>query len=358
MSGNASAKRGTGVRSFGVAVLLGFFTVLLLAACAEESGTDSGYKLPRNGMDQPDISGLWTNETLTRFERPERYGDRLVLTDDEVATMEGGADKRYHEANLPTDPNEGAPTYKRVGGYNAFWVGNVNRVMRVGGEPRTSLITYPENGRIPPRKQDAPSKKTDGWHTIFFTPEVGDLTSYETRSAVERCLFWPSQAGAVLHQGAYNANYQIVQAPDHVMILAETIHDARIIRLNSKHDPASAITRPWMGDSIGWYEGDTLVVETINYSPKQYFHHASDELKVTERFTRVAPDRLHYAFRVEDPLVWDTRWGGEYEFSPSAGLYEYACHEGNYAMENALTIGRMQDKGLISADNSQAPRED
>ena len=350
MSVDASIKRST--RMLPQVVGLAF------AAALSPVGFADNYAPPRNEMGQPDISGLWTNETLTRFERPERYGDRLVLTEKEVAQMEGAADERYRQSNLPTDPTAGAPAAgNRVGGYNTYWVGNVNRVMRVGGEPRTSLITYPENGRIPPRRKNAPPKKTDGWHTIFFTPEVGNLESYETRSSVERCIFWPSQAGAVLHQGAYNANYQIVQSPDHVMILAETIHDARIIRLNSRHPPASAITRPWMGDSIGWYEGDTLVVETINYSPKQYFHHASDELKVTERFTRVAPDRLHYAFRVEDPLVWDEPWGGEYEFSPSEGVYEYACHEGNYALVNSLTIARMQDKGLIPADKPQPPRE-
>lgn len=346
MSGSVQTARRRGGWSFGLTVLVFSVAAVSMFGCAT-----SGYKAPRNSLGQPDISGLWTNETLTRFQRPERYGDRLVLTEEEAAQMEGAANARYEKSNAPTDPSAGTPVDGRTGGYNSFWAGNVNRVMRVGGEPRTSLITYPENGRIPPRKADAPPKKTDGWHTIFFTVDVGDLESYETRSAVERCLFWPSQAGAVLHQGAYNANYQIVQSPDHVMILAETIHDARIVRLNAEHNPASAITRPWMGDSIGWYEGDTLVVETINYSPKQYFHHASDQLTVTERFTRVALDRLHYAFHVEDPLVWEEPWGGEYEFSPSAGLYEYACHEGNYAMKHALEIGRMQDKGLIPADD-------
>lgn len=347
MSGNARTERRAGILSFGLGSLITIGALLLPSL----GFTENNYTPPRNSLGQPDISGFWTNETLTPFQRPERYGNRLVLSEDEVAQMEGTADRRYHEASLPTDPDAGVPEDGRVGGYNRFWVGNVNRVMRVGGEPRTSLITYPENGRIPPRKADAPPKKTDGWHTIFFTPEVGDLTSYETRSSVERCIFWPSQAGAVLHQAAYNANYQIVQSPDHVVILAETIHDARIIKLNAEHSPASAVTRPWMGDSIGWYEGDTLVVETINYNPKQYFHHASDALKVTERFTRVAPDRLHYAFHVEDPLVWDEPWGGEYEFSPSAGLYEYACHEGNYAIEHALSIKRMQEKGLIPAED-------
>jgi len=353
MSGDIDVARFKRSLSCGISALfLTAFAALPQIASADE------YTPPRNSLGQPDISGLWTNETLTRFERPERYGNRLVLTEEEVARMEGSADRRYREANQPTDPNAGVPDDGRTGGYNRFWVGNVNRVMRVDGEPRTSLITYPENGRIPPRKEDAPPKKTSGWHTIFFTPGVGDLTSYETRSSAERCIFWPSQAGAVMRFAAYNANYQIVQSPDHVMILAETIHDARIVRLNSEHLPGSEVTRPWMGDSIGWYEGDTLVVETINYNPKQYFHHASDQLKVTERFTRVAPDRLHYAFHVEDPLVWEEPWGGEYEFSPSAGLYEYACHEGNYALKHALEIARKQDKGLIPADDEPEPEEE
>jgi len=324
---------------------------LLGVAAAQE------YKAPRNGMGQPDFSGAWTNESLTPFERSPQYGERAVMTEEEVARLEKGADSRWATANAPTDPNEGAPTFQRVGGYNAYWVGNVNKVMRVGGEPRTSMITTTKNGRVPPRRKDAPPKQTSNLQTIFFTPDVGDLESYETRSGAERCIFWPSQAGAVLRPAAYNTNYQITQGTEAVAIMAETIHDTKIVRLNAKHNPASAITRPWMGDAIGWYEGDTLVVETINFHPEQYFFYASDQLKVTERYTRVADDRLLYQFRVEDPLVWEEPWGGEYEFNRSAGVYEYACHEGNYAMVHGLRIGRMQDAGLIRADNTQAPRQ-
>lgn len=334
---------------------------LLLAICAVAvpmaTATAQAYKVPRNGA-HPDISGAWTNETLTPFERPASVGKRVVMTPEEVAQREGGADARWAASNAPTNPIEGAPKAASVGGYNAYWVGNNNKVMRVGGEPRTSLITFPENGRVPPRKKDAPPKQTSNLQTIFFTPDVGNLDSYETRSGAERCLFWPSQAGAVLRAAAYNANYQISQGTDAVAITAETIHDTRIVRLNAKHNPASAVTRPWMGDAIGWYEGDTLVVETINFHPEQYFFNASDQLKVTERFTRVADDRLLYQFKVEDPLVWDQPWGGEYEFSRSAGVYEYACHEANYAMVNGLRIGRMQDAGLISADKSPSRGED
>lgn len=327
--------------------------LLCVAACllAAPVLAQEPYKAPRNGFGQPDFSGAWTNESLTPFERPVSIGTRRVMTPEEVAQREGGADARWAAANAPTDQSQGVIRDGRTGGYNSYWVGNNNRVMRVGGEPRTSHITYPENGRVPPRKPDAPPRQTSHLQNVFFTADVGDLESYETRSSVERCLFWPSQAGAVLRAAAYNANYQITQGSDAVAIMAETINDTRIIRLNAKHNPASAVTRPWMGDSIGWYDGDTLVVETINYHPEQYFFHASDQLMVTERFTRVADDRLRYQFYVEDPRVWAEPWGGEYEFSPSAGVFEYACHEGNHAMINGLTIGRMQDAGLIDKDS-------
>ncbi len=335
------------------------YRTLLIAAVAATGAPAAlaqDYVAPHNAMGQPDLSGAWTNESLTRFERSPQYGERKVMTDEEVERLESGADQRWAAANAPTDPDEGAPEFNRVGGYNAYWVGNNNKVGRVGGEARTSHITYPANGRVPPRRADAPPKQTSNLQTIFFTPDVGNLESYETRSGAERCIFWPSHAGAVMRAAAYNANYQITQGADAVVILIETINDARIIPLRDKHDPSSAVTRKWMGDSIGRYEGDTLVVETINFHPDQYFYYASEQLKVTERFTRVGEGRLLYQFHVEDPLVWDEAWGGEYEFTTSDGVHEYACHEGNYAMYNALRIGRMQDAGVISADNSQAPR--
>jgi len=339
----------TGFLAASLAALAASVSLPALAQSAAKPVLAPGFTTPHNAMGQPDISGAWGNESLTPYERPAAMGTRKVMTPDEVAKREGGADARWAASNARSDLTEGFDD-GRTGGYNSYWVGNNNKVMRVGGEPRTSLITYPENGRIPPRKPDAPPKQTSNLQNIFFTADVGDLESYETRSGAERCIFWPSQAGAVLRAAAYNTNYQITQGTDAVVIVAETIHDARIIRLNTEHNPASAVTRPWMGDSIGWYEGDTLVVETINYHPDQYFHYASDDLKVTERFTRVAEDRLLYQFNVEDPKVWAEPWGGEYEFSRSPGVYEYACHEGNYAMVNGLRIARMQDAGAIPKD--------
>jgi hypothetical protein len=146
----------------------------------------------------------------------------------------------------------------------------------------------------------------------------------------------------VLRPTLYNNNYRFVQGRDHVAIQVEMSHDTKIVRIGGKHRNDGV--RPWMGDSIGWYEGDTLVVETINFHPQQEFYGASDDVKVTERFTRVADNRLLYQFTIEDPKVWEKPWGGEYEFWASEGIYEYACHEGNYGMHGILAGGREEDR--------------
>ncbi len=140
--------------------------------------------------------------------------------------------------------------------------------------------------------------------------------------------------------GFYNNNYQIVQSPDNVVIVTEMVHDARIVRLNAKHRTDDL--RPYFGDSIGWFEGDTLVVETDHIPQSQQWMGSWKNLKVTERFKRVADDRLYYSFKIEDPTMWDAPWGGEYEFHPVGGpLYEYACHEGNYALHGVLAGARV-----------------
>jgi len=157
-------------------------------------------------------------------------------------------------------------------------------------------------------------------------------------------VFFLTGTGPVLRPVLYNNNYQITQGTDAVAIWVEMVHDTKIVRLNSKHRTDGI--RPWMGDSIGWYEGDTFVSETTNFPAEQQraFFNASDALKVTERFTRVAENRLHYSFTVEDPKVWAEPWGGEYEFWASEGIYEYACHEGNTGMEGILAGGRADDR--------------
>ena len=214
--------------------------------------------------------------------------------------------------------------------------------MRVNGQPRNGFITSTADGRVPMRKDvkvsSPPAPRT-------LKPGAGRSDNPETRALGERCLLsFGNSSGPVMLPGLYNNTYQFVQTKDQVVIDVEMVHDARIIRMNATgHIPASV--RPWMGDSIGHWEGNSLVVETTNFHPEQVFRGASANLKVTERFTRTAKDRLHYAFWVEDPTVFAQPWGGEYEFSKITGqVYEYACHEGNYGLVGILQGAREEDR--------------
>ena len=330
----------------------------MLATSAVQAQTPYGdYKAPRNSFGQPDLSGFWSNASLTPLTRPKDVGDRLVYTEEEVATIEGRVEIEEAEANQRTDPNAPAefrhettvtrPEFQAaggaVGGYNRFWLDPGAHVMRVAGKPRTSILTT-ANGRIPARKDGAGSQRRSNRRP------GGAYDSYEARSLGERCIIGFGRNGGppMFANGFYNNNYHIVQSPDTVMILVEMNHDARIIRLNGKHRGDDV--RPWFGDSIGQWDGNTLVVETINIPRTQAFYGSWENLKVTERFTRVAKDRLHYRFTVEDPTVWDSAWGGEYEFSPLDGvIYEYACHEGNYALPGILRGARVQEEAATAS---------
>src|SRR6185437_5823129 len=174
---------------------------------------------------------------------------------------------------------------------------------------------------------------------------MGSFDNPESRGVGERCLigFGRNAGPPMFPNGWYNNNYLIQQGRDAVAIVVEMVHDARIVRLNARHRTDDV--RPWFGDSIGWYEGDTLVVETDHIPQAQAYDGAWQDLKVTERFTRVGKDRLAYRFTVEAPSVWDHPWGGEYEFHPLKGqVYEYACHEGNYALPGILAGARAAER--------------
>lgn len=331
-------------------------------APAAKAGKTAPFKAPRNAFGQPDLSGYWSNATLTPLTRRAEHRDRLVLTEAEVKVMEANAEQEVEEGNEPTDPDAPAehratPTVVRpefaaaggdVGGYNRGWLDPGNHVMRVGGEPRSSLLTTP-NGLPPPRKAGAPAPPR-------FGGGMGAFDSYETRSLGERCIlsFGRNSGPPMFPNGFYNNNYQVLQTADTVVIQVEMIHDTRVVRLNGQHRTDGV--RPYMGDSIGRWEGDTLVVETVNIPQSQQFMGSWKDLKVTERFTRVGKHRLHYAFQVEDPTVWDKPWGGEYEFSPLEGvIYEYACHEGNYALPGILAGARVEEAEKAAAAAAAKP---
>ena len=325
----------------------------------------AAYKAPKNAFGQPDLSGVWSNSTLTPMLRPAKYGDRAVFTEDEVREMEQAVVEEVEEGNKPTDPNapaeapppaanvrpEFAAAGGDVGGYNRGWLDPGHSVMRVRGEPRTSLITTP-NGQVPPRKAGAPAAPGFG----RGGGGMGSFDNPENRSLGERCIIGFGRNGGppMFPNGFYNNNYQIVQSPEAVSILVEMNHDVRLIPLNAKHRTDNV--RPYFGDSIGWWDGDTLVVETTHIPRSQAFMGSWENLKVTERFTRVGKDRLHYAFQVEDPTIWEKPWGGEYEMSPLNGvIYEYACHEGNYALEGILGGARHQEKEAAQAAAAAKP---
>jgi hypothetical protein len=329
-----------------------------VAVVAQTGGHAAAYKAPRTASGQPDIGGFWSSSTLTPMTRDRRLGDRLVYTPAETKALEADEAAQAAAGDKPTDPNapvnapnglELKPSFAAaggdVGGYNRGWLDAGHSVMRVAGEPRTSLITT-KNGQAPPRKSGSAS--LGGYAEEAGEGSRGPLGSMdnpENRGVGERCIigFGRNAGPPMFPNGFYNNNYNIVQTQDAVAIEVEMVHDTRIVRLNSKHRTDGL--RPWFGDSIGWWEGDTLVVETTNIPQVQRFAGSWKDLTITERFTRTAKDRLRYAFKVSDPSAWAEPWGGEYEFSPLHGIiYEYACHEGNYALPGILAGARAQER--------------
>jgi hypothetical protein len=281
---------------------------IVAALAAASAFAQSPYHAPRTSLGQPDLQGTWTNESTTRLERPADVGDRLVMTPEEAATADKGS--RFRPA------------------------------MRVDGQPRTSFITDPPNGRVPPMKAGA--EPDPRYYTLKPGEKVTDGS--ELQGIDDRCILpIGNNAGPVMLPLPNNSNYQIVQTADHVVILVEMIHDARIVRLNGNHRTDGI--RPYLGDSIGWWDGETLVVETTNFPPEQIFRGSWINLKVTERFTRVGENRLLYRFTVEDPTKWYRPWGGEYEFRPSLGpIEEYACREGEVSVPAMLHVARVAEE--------------
>jgi hypothetical protein len=311
-----------------------------------------GVCLAASADNRPDLEGTWTNATLTHLERPAEYGNRAVLTPQEVSALEKKNSDLVALGNKPTDPKA---TVKDLpadcsGGrgencnYNAAWTDPGTTVMRVHGEPRSSFITFPDTGRIPPLTAAAVA---GGAVLRRYGPPLPtglrQNDNPETRALGERCLTsFGFSAGPVMLPLLYNNTYQIVQSKNTVAIVVEMVHDVRLVRLNDHH--RSDGLRPWFGDSVGHYEGNTLVVETTNFPQSQLFMGSWQDLKVTERFTRTDSGRLLYQFKVEDPATWTQPWGGEYEFSPAGGrIFEYACHEGNYGLADILAGARAEE---------------
>jgi hypothetical protein len=298
--------------------------------------------IPRTPDGHPDLEGVWTNATITPLSRPPQFDGKPTISDAEAKAFEA-KDKETNTLDSDVTSSFNARTGgPGVGAYNNLFVDRGSQLARVDGQARTSLIIDPADGHIPATTGRVRTQGGGGQGEQFAGMSYD---SVKRRPLAERCLIgFGSTSGPPMLPVLYNNNYEIVQTPDAIMILVEMVHDVRVIRMNAQHDP-KAITK-WLGDSIGHWEGDTLVVETINVNPQNRFRGASGNFKVTERFKRVDASTILYRATIDDPEAYTKPWTLEYPFSAVAGsVYEYACHEGNYAMQDILGGARKQEAG-------------
>jgi hypothetical protein len=309
--------------------------------------------LPRTPDGHVDLQGTYDIATLTPVERPRNANGKLTLTDKEAAAIEGAESKRVFERALPSPVDRAAPPVGApVGGYNNFWIDRGSTVIRVDNSPRSSLIIDPTDGKIPELTAEAkarirqtfrngPNADANEENQQGFRLDPEAYNDPEQRPLGERCLlgFGSTSGPPTMPNYFYNNLKQIVQTPSTILIHIEMDHDARIIRMNQPHLPSSI--RKWMGDSVGHWEGDTLVVDTTNFTSKTRFRGSTDQLHVVERFWRTDSKTLMYRFTVEDPQTWTKPWTGEFPWpATDQPMYEYACHEGNYALADILRGAR------------------
>ena len=286
---------------------------------------------PRTVDGRPDLQGIWTNATITPLERPREFAGKEFLTEREAAEYE----KQVGERNN-ADRRDSNPEADLAVGYNAVWW---DRGTKVVSTRRTSHIVDPQDGRVPPLTPEAQKKADARAEARRLRPADGP----EDRSLADRCIVRGTAVPPMLPAG-YNNNYQILQTSDSVVILVEMIHDARIIPLDGRPHLSKRIHQ-LLGDSRGRWEGNTLVVETGNFTDKTNFRGSGEALRVTERFTRADQDTLLYQFTVNDPQSFTRPWSAEIPMKKVEGpLFEYACHEGNFSMENILGIARAEEK--------------
>jgi len=328
----------------------------LSAAAVELTPDQQQWVMPRTSDGHPDLQGNWSNATITPLGRPR--GRAPVLTPDQVAEIEGRREEFIEVLSATSDPNREAPAVGGVrtgdfafdaasggtGGYNYVYIDGGDRVAIYNGESRSSLVTNPADGRIPSLTPEARQRRSE---RSELNRQFGAYDNPENRPLSDRCLMsFGSNAGPpMLPNYFYNNNYTIVQTADHIMIMTEMVHDVRIIRMGERV-PLPEQVRPWMGDSWGHWEDDTLVIETTNLHPLQRFNgNSSDNLKVIERLTRVDQSTINYEFTIIDPETYTAEWGGEVPMKALEGLiYEYACHEGNYALGAILSGARYQER--------------
>ena len=314
-----------------LAALCMVFAVVWVApadpAARTQEATAESWELSRTAWGDPDLQGvIWSFATITPLERPAAYAGRERLTEEEVVALNAEALTRGDQPPPPGD----------TGAYNAFWF---DRGESTG---RTSLIVDPPDGRIPFTADGR--QRLDERRALLDRPAHGP----EDRSPGERCTHH-TKAGPPMSAGGYNNHLRIFQAPGYVVVWTEQNHDARIIPMDGRPPVAGAI-RQWMGDSRGRWEGDTLVVETTNFSGKAYYQGSTHGMHLVERFTRTGADALEYEYTVSDPASYTRPWTASITMTTIEGdLYEFACHEGNYGMEGILAGARADEREMAAS---------
>jgi hypothetical protein len=316
----------------------------------------------------PDLSGTYNIATLTPLQRPERFGDKATLTDAEAQAYAEYWANNMAKDEEPSDPDRTAPpkggtdifvpeitaAAGGVGGYNGFYMDFGSSTFKLDGKYRTSIITQPANGRMPELSAAGMKKMAASGERIhentgtawWLDKGIGPYDNPENRPLAERCLLgFGSTAGPPALPVMYNNLKRIVHTDSHIIIVNEMNHDARVIRIDDSLHPREM--RSWLGDSVGYWENDTLVIKTANFREQPGMFMAGGQLQVTERFTRVDESTLAYGFTVDDP-TWSEPWSGQYPWPASEDkVYEYACHEGNYALGGILRGARLLEKEAI-----------
>ncbi len=332
----------------------------LLVVCVSAVAAQTAFEPPRLPGGRPDLQGVWDFRTLTPLQRPEDQADKSVLTAEEVAEIETRAAARTAAANAPSEVRtEPLPVGGNIGSYNSYWV---DQGAAVVDDQRTSLIVDPPNGRLPALQPGIEMDVLSGSEDLPGTRPVRvraagiGADSYEDRGLAERCLLGFNSGPPIVPVG-YNQNIQIFQTRDHVVILHEMVHDVRIVPLTlDGRDPLPDTVRQWMGSSRGYWDGDTLVVETRNFTGKTASFNPSvwtaagsgTTLHLTERFRRVADDTLLYEYTVDDSMTFSRPFTAALPMKRGEAMFEYACHEGNYGLFNLLSGARAAEAASTS----------
>jgi hypothetical protein len=313
-----------------------FLILALLCGFSSAAAQTRPYKAPRTPDGQPDLQGFWTNSTYVPLERPKGV-TKEFYTEEEAKAAEKRAAERESEQTAPgtiADVHYDFTQFSLDRNQSAY-----------SHNLRTSMIVDPPDGKLPAMTPQGVKREAEA---VEYRKRVGRWDMAESNDLDDRCLIMAG-AGPPMMNSGYNSNYQIIQGPGYVMILVEMIHDVRIIPLDGRPHVSPKI-RQWMGDARGHWEGDTLVVETTNFNGKNPFRGSSENMRVTERFTRIADDQIRYTFTIDDESTWVRPFTAELPFKKTIGpLFEHACHEGNYGLLNTLTGARLEEKKAAEA---------